>query len=61
MKMKAPVKNALMIAAIFIAGVVTGSVNSIGVGNTPIPGEKGYRRAHRPSNRPSVAPRTQAA
>lgn len=30
--MKAPVKNELMIAAIFIAGVVTGSVNSIGVG-----------------------------
>ncbi len=32
MTMKARVKNALMIAAIFVAGVVTGSVNSIGVG-----------------------------
>lgn len=30
--MKTPIKNALLLAAIFAAGVVTGSVNSIGVG-----------------------------
>jgi hypothetical protein len=44
--MKPRVKNILVVAAIFVAGVVTGSVNSIGVGQRLVEHRLGIEHLH---------------